>query len=288
MAMYRAKRRGTEVGQPSTSDSQRAQAADLHLDAELHRAVDRGEFVVYYQPEIELASGRIVGAEALVRWQHPKHGLLQPGVFIGLAERTGLIVPIGRQVLEQACRQLHVWSRRDDAPSRVSVNLSPRQLRDPRLIHTVADAIGVSGIRPGQLTLEITETATISMASRRVRILEDLKMLGVSLALDDFGKGYSSLNRLRRLPVETLKVDRTFVRRIRRDVRDAAIVRAIIQMGHSFGLSIVAEGVTSTEEADFLLEQSCETAQGFLYSQPVATPEFERLLDGATWSRKAA
>jgi diguanylate cyclase (GGDEF)-like protein/PAS domain S-box-containing protein len=288
MAMYQAKRRGADVGEPSTADLTKTPAAHLHLDAELHRAVERGEFLVHYQPEVELASGRIVGVECLARWQHPTLGLLLPGVFIGPAEQSGLIVPLGRQVLEQACRQIAVWQQSVPGRFRVAVNLSLRQLRDPSLVEGVEELLRRTGIRPDWLDLEVTETVAISSVSRRLHILERLRALGVRMSLDDFGQGYSSLNRLRRLPVQTLKIDRAFVRRIRRDARDAAIVRTIIQMGHCFELQVVAEGVERTDEAEFLLAEGCDTAQGYLYSPPVPLEEFEKLWHDQTGERLAA
>ena len=268
MAMYRAKRGGGQVGQACTTNVSRALAARQHLDAELHRAVENGEFVVHYQPVVDLAGGQVVGAECLVRWQHPRLGLLRPQAFIGLAERTGLIVPIGHRVLTQACRQIAAWRDSGVGPLRVAVNLSLRQVRDPNLVGSLEELLQTSGIPPEWLDLEVTESIALSSTAQRSRVLNRIKALGVRMSLDDFGQGYSSLDRLRRLPVETLKIDRAFVRRVRRDARDAAIVRAIIQMGHSFGLRVVAEGVAHPEEAAFLFE-GCDTAQGYLYSPPI-------------------
>lgn len=288
MAMYRAKRLGTQVDQVCPGGLRRAAAARQQMDVELHRAVEHGEFVVHLQPEVDLKSGRVAGAECLVRWNHPRLGLLRPNAFIGLAERTGLIVPIGHRVLTLACHQIAVWQASGLPALRVAVNLSLRQVQDPGLIDSIEQLLRSSGIHPDWLDLEITESIALSAAARRLKTLDRLKALGVRMSLDDFGQGYSSLNRLRRLPVETLKIDRAFVRRIRRDPRDAAIVRAIIQMGHSFGLRVVAEGVSCPEEARFLVSEECDTAQGYLYGAPAPIADFERLVGTDLSDRHAA
>jgi len=278
ISMHRAKRQGGDASLAFVPEMHRAAAARASLDAELHRAVERDEFAVYFQPQVELAGGRIIGAECLVRWQHPRRGLLAPQSFIPLAERTGLIVPLGFCVLRTACRQIAIWQQLVPDPFRVAVNLSLRQVREPGLVAGLEALLRETEIRPEWLDLEITESVAMNAAPSRLRVLRQLKALGVRMSLDDFGKGYSSLRHLRRLPIETVKIDRSFVRRIRRDPRDATIARAVIQLGHALGLRVVAEGVTSPEEAAYLRDQGCDLAQGYLYGRPMPIEQFNELL----------
>ena len=245
--------------------------AALHLHAvdqlrvanELHRAVERHELRVFYQPIVDMADQRIVGLEALARWQHPIRGLIEPAEFIPVAEETGLIVPLGRWVLSASLHQLAEWNRTDVY---MSVNLSARQLVEPGLVEEVADMLARSGVRPGQLCLEITETALVSDMQRALSTLADLKKLGVRLALDDFGQGQSSLANLRRFPVDVIKVDRTFVATI---AENALIVATILDLGRALGLTVVGEGVETHEESQRLQALGCRLAQGYLFGRPV-------------------
>ncbi len=245
--------------------------AALHVHAvdqllianELHRAVERGELRVFYQPIVDMRDERIVGVEALVRWQHPDRGLIGPDAFIPVAEETGLIVPLGRWVLSAALRQIAQWGRSDVY---LAVNLSARQLAEPHLVDQVADLLGRYGVQPEQLCLEITETAIVSDMHRALVALSGLKRLGVMLALDDFGQGQSSLANLRRFPVDVIKVDRTFVASMAEDAQIAAVV---IRLGEALGLTVVGEGVETREQAEQLLALGCDIAQGYLFGEAV-------------------
>ncbi len=288
LSLHRAKRQGGDASLAFSPEMQRNTRQELSLDAELHRAADRGEFVVYYQPEVDLASSAVVGGECLLRWEHPRRGVLPPRAFLPLAEKTGLIVPIGMAVVRSACEQIARWQQQLSGPRRVAVNLSLRQLRHPGLLPEVETILRETGADPSWLDLEISESIAVSALASQRKVLRGLKSLGLRMSLDDFGQGYSSLKHLRRLPIETVKIDRSFVRRICRDRRDAAIVRAVIQIGHSLELRVVAEGVTRLEEVDFLRAEGCDTAQGFLYGHALPRAEFEERLLGPVAAPDAA
>ncbi len=255
VALYRAKAGGR--GRYAVFDAaMNAHALErLELEAELRRGLTRGEFAVYYQPKVELATGRLAGLEALVRWRHPARGLVEPDAFIPLAEETGLIVPLGQWVLEEACRQARRWGAEGAEGAGggpavvVSVNLSARQFAQPALEEEVARALAMSGADAGQVQLEITEGVAMGNAEATVETLRRLKGLGVGLAIDDFGTGYSSLAYLKRFPVDALKIDRAFVTGVRRETADASIVGAVVGLGRALGLAVVAEGVETAEEA---------------------------------------
>jgi predicted signal transduction protein with EAL and GGDEF domain len=254
IAMYRAKstgRGGYVVFDASMHDKTMAR---MELETDLGQALERRELRVDYQPIVMLASGRVEELEALVRWQHPRRGLLGPGEFIPIAEDTGLIVPIGQWVLEQACLQLAIWQDQfpSERPLTVSVNLSPRQFQQPHLVEQVKHALEDSGLKPGSLKLEITEGVIMHDVEATIPKLWKLKELGVQLAIDDFGTGYSSLAYLKRLPLDILKIDKSFVRGIGEDVEDTAIVRAIISMAQSLNLTVTGEGVETGEQATLL------------------------------------
>jgi diguanylate cyclase (GGDEF)-like protein/PAS domain S-box-containing protein len=279
-AMYQAKGRG-RARWVSFDDAMRADVIDrLDIDNTLRRAIERHELRVFYQPIFAIDTGELAGVEALVRWEHPERGLLLPGEFIGIAEDTGLIVPIGRWVLEQACHQVQRWlaSRRGDLPFKVAVNLSGRQLSFLGLADDVAAILSRTGIDPARLTLEITESVVMHDVDMSTATLSRLKDLGVELAVDDFGTGYSSLSYLRTFPVDLLKVDRTFVRDMVEDPGDAAIVEAVVNLAHTLGLHAVAEGVETSEQLSALRRIGCEFAQGFLLGRPVPDREIEALL----------
>ncbi len=287
-AMYQAKERGR--GRWVVFDNaMRANAVDrLDIENALRRSIERRELRVHYQPVVSIATGHIVGVEALLRWEHPERGLLLPGEFIGIAEETGLIVPIGAWVLEQACRQVHRWeaSLPDRPKLSVAVNLSGRQLSHPGLVDDVAAVIGATGVDPGQVELEITESVLMDDVEMSADTLGRLKQLGVRLSVDDFGTGYSSLSYLRRFPVDLLKVDRSFVDGLGSDPSDSAIVEAIITLAHTLGLEAVAEGVETEAQLAELRLRSCDLAQGYLLARPAAGDLIAETLVGRVGHRR--
>ncbi|MGN6360977.1 MAG: putative bifunctional diguanylate cyclase/phosphodiesterase, partial [Thermomicrobiales bacterium] len=246
----------------------------------------RREFVLYYQPQVDLASGRIVGAEALIRWRHPARGLVPPGDFIPLAEETGLINPLGWWTLEEACRQARRWQERPRArhapPLRVAVNLSARQFQEPHLSAQVGAILDRVGLEPRLLQLEITESAVMEDAAATIATLRDLKALGVALAIDDFGTGYSSLSYLKRFPVDTLKIDRAFVTGLGCETEDDAIARTIIGLADILGLTVTAEGVETSAQRARLAALNCGHAQGYYFGRPAPASVFDQLLDDET------
>jgi diguanylate cyclase (GGDEF)-like protein/PAS domain S-box-containing protein len=280
-AMYRAKSLGGDVFRIFTPTMSRRATERLGIEAELHRALRGGEFVVYYQPQLTLATNRIECAEALVRWRHPTRGLLLPRSFMRVAEETGLIVPIDLFVLRQACRDLVHWKRAGLPPVKVAVNVSLRQFQQADLALRIREVIAETGADPCQLDLEINEKVAISSIRSRRSTIADVKEIGLRLSLDDFGHGHSSLGHLRELPIETVKIDRSFVRKTTRDPRDAAIARALISMAHTLRMRVVAEGVDSLPLLDFLRDEGCDAIQGFYFSRPVPAPMLEELL--LTW-----
>ena len=283
-AMYKAKRHGGNGYQFYTPELTEDALRFFALEAALRRAIDGGQLLLHYQPQLDLETGQLVGAEALIRWNHPERGLIGPNDFIPLAEETGLIVAVGAWVLQQACQQLVAWRQAGLRLDEISVNLSPRQIASKNLIHTVSSVIGQSGIRPEMLKLEITETGLMSHAEQAEEFLKRLKALGVSLSIDDFGTGYSSMSYLKHFPVDELKIDRSFIRDLPDDRDDAAITLAIIALGHSLRLDIVAEGVETTAQQEFLKQLHCNRAQGYLYGRPVDADQFQH-----TWlSRQTA
>jgi EAL domain-containing protein (putative c-di-GMP-specific phosphodiesterase class I) len=239
------------------------------LEHELRRAIEREELSLYYQPKRSLLTQELIGAEALIRWHHPTLGEVPPEHFIALAEENGTILQIGDWVLEQACRQLHAWKKpfKDFGP--LSVNLAGAQLRHPNLLSRIEQLLRDYRLEPGCLQLEITENFIMSQAEEALEVLHQLKRLGVQLAIDDFGTGYSSLSYLKRLPLDFLKIDQSFVRGLPDDPHDVAIVRAIIALGHSMQFTIIAEGVENTAQQAFLAAEGCEQMQGYLVSLPL-------------------
>jgi diguanylate cyclase (GGDEF)-like protein/PAS domain S-box-containing protein len=281
-AMYQAKASGRSTYHFYTPELNQAISERLELENSLRHALERDEFRVYYQPRVEVASGRIIGAEALIRWDCPGKGLIPPDSFISIAEETGLIIPIGQWILEEACRQNSAWQRAGLPPISVSVNLSPIQFRHAGLVSSVADALAQAALDPACLELELTESFVMQDAERINVAMQALKKLGVDIAVDDFGTGYSSLSYLKRFPVDRLKVDKSFVRDIDSDPDDAAIVRAIITLGHALGLKVVAEGVETSAHLDFLRQHGCDELQGYYFSRPVPAAGMEALLRGPT------
>jgi diguanylate cyclase (GGDEF)-like protein/PAS domain S-box-containing protein len=277
-AMYRAKHGGRSRYALFAPAMRLHGAERLEVEIGLRRALDRGELVLHYQPEVALGSGRVVGVEALVRWRHPERGLLPPGDFIDVAEDSRLIVPLGAWVLGEACHQVRRW-RDAGHPMRVAVNLSPRQLTDPDLLATVGGALDAAGVPPVALCLEITENAVIDDLATGLAVLRGLKALGVSIAIDDFGVGFSSLSQVRRLsPVDMLKIDRSFTAGVGEHPQAGAIVAAIIGMGHALGLGTVAEGIETPEQARELHRLGCEFGQGFYFARPAPAAALEALL----------
>jgi EAL domain-containing protein (putative c-di-GMP-specific phosphodiesterase class I) len=269
--MYRAKHSG-KARYAVFEETMNARALErLELEHGLRRAVERNEFVVHYQPEVSLATGRIVGFEALVRWKHPERGLLPPEQFIPLAEETGLIVPIGEAVLKEACRQAKEWhEQRLSDPPAVCVNLSARQFREPGLVDTVAHMMDEAKLEPRHLYLEITESTAMSDALATAATLEELQDLGVRTIIDDFGTGYSSLSYLERFPVDYVKIERSFVGGLGKHSRAETLGSAIISLAHALGLKVIAEGVETEEQLDYLRELGCDLAQGYYFASPLS------------------
>ena len=251
----------------------------VRLENDLHSAVERDEFELHYQPQVETGSGRVVGVEALLRWRHPERGLMAPLDFIPVAEETGLIVPIGEWVLRTACRQVKEWAAKGHEGLLLAVNLSARQFQQLDLAPTVAAVLAETGLEPGRLELEITETLAMQNVDFTARVLADLRAMGAGIALDDFGTGFSSLSHLSGLPITTLKIDRTFVGNLDRDRSLAAIAAAVITLGHQLGLGVVAEGAERPEEVAWLRERGCDLVQGFYFSRPLPAAELAVVLE---------
>jgi diguanylate cyclase (GGDEF)-like protein len=283
LAMYQAKRNGKgryEMFEPAMQDRL---MRTLDLDADLRRAVERDEFVLLYQPILDLDDGRIRAAEALVRWRHPERGIVSPGDFVPLAEETGLIVPIGGWVLQQACRQAADWNdgRTGPEPLTVSVNLSARQLHLPGLPNVVAQVLSDTGLDPACLILEITESQLLHDTDVMISRLRDLKKLGLRLALDDFGTGYSSLGYLRRFPIDMIKIDKSFVAEMMAGHEQAALARAVVQLGRTLRLTVIAEGIETAEQLGQLREAGCQLGQGHLFAAALGPADLLALAAGS-------
>jgi diguanylate cyclase (GGDEF)-like protein/PAS domain S-box-containing protein len=282
MAMYQAKDQGRNNYQFYSQEMNVKALEHLMLETSLRRALERDEFFLVYQPQMNLQSGQLVGVEVLLRWNHPDLGVLMPSRFISMAEETGLILSIGEWVLRTACRQNRIWLDEGLGPLRIAVNLSGRQFKQKGLIATVAEVLEESGLPPDALELELTESIIMEKAEETISILLKLKEMGINLAVDDFGTGYSSLSYLKHFPIDRVKIDRSFVRDISTNSDDAAIVEAIIFMAHSLNLQVTAEGVEEHVQLMYLAERKCDEIQGYLLSQSLPVDEFTRFLRGGS------
>jgi diguanylate cyclase (GGDEF)-like protein len=278
-AMYRAKERGGARAELFDSAMRDNAVRALQIEQELQQALERGDLRLYLQPGVDLRTGQVIGAEALVRWQHPQRGLIVPDRFLSVAEETGLIVPLGAWVIGEACRQLAEWqSRPETADLHLSLNLSARELTHPDVVANVLGCVRESGVDPHYLTIEVTESTAMADGDSGFRALRELSHEGIRVAIDDFGTGYSSLDQLRRMPVDIVKVDRSFVSGMADDPTDRALVAAVVGMGRALKLAVVAEGIESPEEAEALRELGCNIGQGFLFAKPLPAEEMDELL----------
>ncbi|NRR32634.1 EAL domain-containing protein [Oxalobacteraceae bacterium] len=278
IALHRAKEMGRNNYQFYTPAMNEQLGERVRIESALRSALEREEFVLHYQPQVDLASGRIVGMEALIRWQHPELGMVAPVRFIGLAEENGLILPIGAWVLRTACTQLLAWQREGRAELRMAVNVSARQLAEPDFVQTVARVLADTGLAPHCLELELTESLLMKDIEHAIHMMHELKRLGVMLAIDDFGTGYSSLAHLKRFKVDVLKIDQTFVRDLTEDPDDAAIVATIIALAANLNLDVISEGVETSEQLAFLRRHGCQQMQGYYFSRPLDAAGFEQIL----------
>jgi EAL domain-containing protein (putative c-di-GMP-specific phosphodiesterase class I) len=278
IAMYFAKEEGKNNYQFYSKDIQSQSKERLSIETNLRLALERKEFSLQYQAKLDFKTGAITGVEALLRWDNPFLGSVTPTQFIPVAEETGLIVPIGRWVMKTACAQNVAWQRQGLPPVCMAVNLSLRQLMDDNLLEDIKAALEDSGMEPNLLELEITESMIMQNPTRMIAVLTNIKKLGVRLAIDDFGTGYSSLSQIKHFPIDTLKVDRSFIRNLPQDSEDKAITEAIITMGKTLSLTVVAEGVETQEQKDFLRDHVCDEMQGFYFSKPIMPDQFGDLL----------
>ncbi|HEX8786728.1 MAG TPA: EAL domain-containing protein, partial [Telluria sp.] len=278
IAMYRAKKLGRNNFQFYTPAMNEESLERVRIESALRNALERNEFVLHYQPQVDLKTGQIVGMEALIRWKHPELGMVPPSRFVGVAEDTGLIVPIGAWVMRTACAQNKAWQEAGLGRLRVAVNLSARQFSATDLVPGIEQVLADTDLDPACLELELTESLFMSDVTPAVELLHRMKALGVKLSIDDFGTGYSSFSYLSRFPIDVLKIDRSFVNDITHDANDAAIVASIIALAHNLRLAVIAEGVETAEQLDYLRHQGCDEMQGYYFSRPLPVQEFEQLL----------
>ena len=277
-ALFEAKKRGGNHYEFYTPELNSTAVDRLSLEGGLRRAIERNEFVVHYQPKVDVNNWQIVGAEALIRWQHPERGLLLPAEFIPFAEETGLISSIEEWCLRAVCRQIKQWKIVGSSLKSVSSNISPRQFQHPDFFARVARILDQVGVEPGHLELEVTESSIMTKPELAIQTLKELKKIGVSISMDDFGTGFSSLAYLKRLPIDILKIDRSFVSEVTTDRTDAALVKTIITLAHNLSLRVVAEGVESEDQLRLLLSLGCDEIQGYLFSKPLPAEAFKELL----------
>jgi len=278
MAMYLAKEDGKNAFRFYTSEIRTQSIERLTLESALRRALERDQFELHYQPKVDMVSGQITGVEALLRWTHPIRGCVPPLNFIRVAEDSGLILPIGAWVLREACTQARVWLDQGLPPTTMAVNVSAVQFRDDHFLEDIFAVLSETGLDPGSLELELTESALMKQPEIAATILKTLRDKGVVVSVDDFGTGYSSLSYLKKLPLDILKIDQSFVHQLNDNQDDAAIAIAIISMGQSLNLRIIAEGVETAEDLAFLKAHGCDEVQGFYFSRPVPAEQFSRLL----------
>lgn len=278
-AMYAAKEMGKNTYRYFDESINKKLMEKIEIQSELRKAIENEEFELYYQAQIDLHTESIVGFEALIRWNHPKNGLISPGGFISIAEETGLIVPIGKWVMLEACRQLRIWEDKGYKDLQMAVNLSARQFINSDIVSLVDEIISETKINPNNLELEITETVALDNIDYAIDTISKLKDIGVKFSLDDFGTGYSSMNYLKKLPVNNLKIDKSFLDTVMENKNDQKIVSTIISLAQTMDLVVIAEGVESKAQAKFLKYSNCDKAQGFLYSKPVSKEEADTLLN---------
>lgn len=279
-AMFYLQKLGGNHYQFYTAELETSCSESLAMEASLHRALDQGEFQVYYQPIVNLQTNKIIGAEALVRWKPPRAEMISPAKFIPLAEETGLIVPLGEQVLRSACTQAKKWINAGYGEFQISVNLSARQFSQRNLSQRIADILNFTDLHPTALQLELTESALAENAEAAISTLNELKQLGIQIAIDDFGTGYATLSYLKQFPFDPLKIDQCFVRDVASSAQNTAIMTAVIQLAHNLNLKVTAEGVENEADLAYLKQQSCDAMQGYLFSRPLPATEFEKLLCG--------
>ena len=277
-AMYRAKEQGRNNFQFYTPDMNEAVTHKMKLEIALRKALQRNEFNVFYQPQVDVYSGKTIGAEALIRWNHPEWGNIPPNEFIPLAEETGLIIPIGEWVLYEACRQNKEWQNEGFPPIRVAVNISSRQFKQNNLVEVISNILKETELDPQYLELELTESI-IQDSKYAITTMKKIKLMGIHLSIDDFGTGYSSLSYLKLFPIETLKIDQSFTKNIFEDSKDAALVHTIINMAHNLDLKVIAEGVETEEQLHFLQQRNCNEAQGYLFSRPISAKELTNIFN---------
>jgi EAL domain-containing protein (putative c-di-GMP-specific phosphodiesterase class I) len=277
-AMYHAKSIGSGGHEYYSVELNAADAAKLEIEGELHLAMQNEEFELYYQPQVNVNSGLIVGAEALIRWNHPTKGRVPPNDFIPVAEQSGFIMELGDWVLNQACKQNKLWQMQGLPKIRMSVNLTSKQFAQTNLVSLVKHALYSNNLNVEHLDLEITETAAMVDVKQTLTTLNELRSLGLSLSVDDYGTGYSSLSYLKDFPIQTLKIDQSFIRDMTRVPKNMAIVKSTIILGHHLNLNVIAEGVENAEELAFLKAEGCNAYQGYLFSPPVPADQFAKLL----------
>lgn len=287
IAMHHAKAKGTYTYQIFNADMHAQALYRLNLESDLRQAIDRNEFVVYYQPIVDILGDRLIGFEALIRWQHPKHGFISPADFIPIAEETGLILSIDHWVLNIACRQLAAWKAQFShfLPIKVSINLSAQDLRKSNLIEEIDYILDTSGLPGEALTLEITESILVEDITKTISLLTQLKEKNIQISIDDFGTGYSSLNYLHRLPADYLKIDQSFVGQMQAHNRNYQVVNTIITLSNQLGLTVVAEGIETPQQLQWLRQMECEFGQGYLFSKPLPTHELEKILMQKNYSQ---
>jgi EAL domain-containing protein (putative c-di-GMP-specific phosphodiesterase class I) len=274
LAMYRAKSLGRNNFQFFTEEMNSRVLDHLLIENQLRQAIDNNQLVLHYQPQKSILTGKLTGVETLLRWQHPEKGLLGPDQFIPVAEETGLVVQLGEWVLRNACKEWHSCELKGMPPIKLAINLSARQFRDPGLLEMIQNVLDITGFKPINLELEITETTLMEHLEHAIASLVKIKALGISISIDDFGTGYSSLNYLKRLPIDSLKIDQAFIKEIPQDKDDMEISAAVIAMAHKLKLKVIAEGVETEAQWNFLKRNHCDFGQGYMIGKPLSAKDF--------------